>query len=311
MRRSARAWPIIVVLLSLGQAPASQSIERSIRVDGRDRTYRVFVPANSGKASPVVLVFHGGGGSARQIEQYTQFTPLAAREGFIVVYPESLEGNWNDGRGVSAIKAQRENVDDVKFVRAIVDQLARDQTIDRQRIFSTGLSNGAIFSHYLATQASDLVAAIAPVVGGLTPGMSEHFQPKHPVSILIIQGDKDPLIPYNGGPIGFPGTVPRGSVSPTAETLALYLKRNRNPGEPAVTTLDQKPGDGTSVEIRKYRDGPGGVKTEFYLVKNGGHTWPGRPLYLPKAMIGPASEEFAATEVIWSFFKSCPPRQGR
>ena len=304
-------WIVIVLAVCVGFGPGDEAVEKTIRVDGRDRTYLVFAPAKKNTPIPVVLVFHGGGGNARQMEQYSRFNPLAEKEGFLAVYPQSVEGNWNDGRGVEFIKAQREQVDDVKFVRAIVDALAKDHAIDRGRVFSTGMSNGAIFSHYLVTKASDLIAAIAPVVGGLTPGMSATFQPDCPVSILIVQGDKDPLIPYGGGPIGFPGTEPRGKVSPTTETLALYVKRNGNPGEPTVTTLDTKPDDGTSVEIRKYPDGPGGVKTELYLVKNGGHAWPGRPLYLPKAMIGLASAEFSATDVIWDFFKSCPPRQAK
>jgi len=65
---------------------------------------------------PVVFVLHGGGGTARQIERTTKFDDLAEREGFVVVYPESVGGNWNDGRGVEFMQAQRENIDDVKFV---------------------------------------------------------------------------------------------------------------------------------------------------------------------------------------------------
>ena len=75
-----------------------------------------------------------------------------------------------------------------------------------------------------------------------------------------------------------------------------------------MTTLDRDEKDGTSVEIRKYPDGPDCVKTQVYIVKNGGHTWAGRPLYLPETVIGKASQEFSATDVVWEFFKSCPPR---
>ena len=76
-----------------------------------------------------------------------------------------------------------------------------------------------------------------------------------------------------------------------------------------VTTLDRDEKDGTSVEVRKYPDGPGGVKTEVYLVRNGGHTCAGCPLYLPELLIDKASQEFSATDVIWKFFKSCPTRR--
>jgi poly(3-hydroxybutyrate) depolymerase len=129
------------------------------------------------------------------------------------------------------------------------------------------------------------------------------------VSILIIQGDADPLVSIRDGMVGFPRSRRRGQVLPTEETISLYLRRNGNQGEPTVTTLERDEKDGTSVEIRKYPDGPGSVKTQVYIVRNGGHTWAGRPLYLPEMLIGKASQEFSATDVIREFFKSCPTRR--
>ena len=139
--------------------------------------------------------------------------------------------------------------------------------------------------------------------------MAKKFQPDYLVSILIIQGDADPLVPTRGGLVGFPRGRKRGQVMATEEVISLYVRRNGNHGEPSITTLDRDEKDGTSEEIRKYPDGPGGVKTQVYLVSNGGHTWAGRPLYLPEMLIGKASQEFSATEVIWEFFKSCPTRR--
>ena len=78
--------------------------EQSLMIDGHKRTYRVFVPDRVGRPLPVVLAFHGGGGSGRQMEQYTRFDAIAEKEGFIVVYPDALDGNWNDGRGVSFMR---------------------------------------------------------------------------------------------------------------------------------------------------------------------------------------------------------------
>jgi len=245
------------------------------------------------------------------LQRYTRFNDLAAKEGFLVVYPEAVDGNWNDGRGIEGVRAQQENIDDVKFVRTILDCMSKEHKIDRSRVFCTGISNGAFMSHRLATEASDVITAIAPVVGGMAPAMAKKFHPDQPVSILIIQGDADPLVPIRGGMVGFPRGRKRGQVIPTEETISLYLRRNGNQGDPTVTTLDRDEKDGTSVEIRRYPDGPGGVRTQVYIVRNGGHTWAGRPLYLPEMLIGKASQEFSATEVIWEFFKSYPPRQAR
>jgi len=301
----------VVIFASIASVAAAQSggaVEHVVTVDGIRRNYLVFAPKRFDKPLPMVLALHGGGSNARQMERYTRFNDLAAKEGFLVVYPEAVDGNWNDGRGMPGVRAQQENIDDVKFVRTIVDRISKVHRIDRSRIYSTGISNGAFMSHRLATEASDLITAIVPVVDGLAPSMAKQFHPTYPVSILIIQGDADPLVPIRGGMVGFPRGRKRGEVLPTEETIALYVRRNGNQGDPTVTTLDRDEKDGTSVEITKYPDGPGDVKTQVYIVRNGGHIWAGRPLYLPEMLIGKASQVFSATEVIWEFFKSCPPR---
>ena len=301
----------VTLLVNSASVAATQvllAVEHIVTVDGINRKYHLFAPKGFDKLLPVVLAFHGGGSNARQMELYTRFDALAAKESFLVVYPEAVDGNWNDGRGIAGVRSQQETIDDVKFVRLIVDRISKEYMIDRSRVFCTGISNGAFMSHRLATEASDLITAIAPVVGGMAPSMAKQFHPTYPVSILIIQGDADPLVPIRGGMVGFPRGRKRGQVVPTEETISLYLRRNGNQGDPTVTTLDRDEKDGTSVEIRRYPDGPGGVKTQVYIVRNGGHTWAGRPLYLPEMLIGKASQEFSATEVIWEFFKSCPPR---
>ncbi len=278
-------------------------------VSGVLRRYFVFVPKAATQPMPLVLVFHGGGGNARQMERYTRFDDAAEKHGFAVAYGESVGGNWNDGRDIAFIRAQRDKVDDVGFARAIVADVAREAKIDRGRVFATGISNGAIMSHRLAAEASDLVAGIAPVAGGMAPGVAEAFKPRFAVSIMIIQGDADPLVPIGGGSVVVGRGPPRGKVIATAEAVELYRRRNGNPDQPTRTTLDAKADDGTKVEITRYPDGPAGVKIELDLVKGGGHTWPGRPLYLPESTIGRASQEFPATEAISQFFLACPPRE--
>jgi polyhydroxybutyrate depolymerase len=289
--------------------PAHAADEGSLTVDGHQRSYLFVCPENAAGPLPVVLAFHGGRGNARQMQRYTRFDALVDKQKLVVVYPEALDGNWNDGRGVRIMRAQRDNIDDVKYVRALVDDLEKHCPIDRARIFATGISNGALISHRLAAEASDLVAAVAPVVGGMAPAILEKFNPEFPVSILIIQGDADPLIPIAGGGVATNLGPARGTVASTADTLARYVKRNGNNAKPVITTQDNDSDDGTTLEIHKYPPGPGGVQTELYLVKGGGHCWPGRPAYLPERTIGRASQEFSATDVIWQFFQSCPPRR--
>jgi polyhydroxybutyrate depolymerase len=292
----------------LATNPAATSVEKSITIGGLSRKYLLFAPPSAGQQMPLVIALHGGGSNARQMERYTRFNDLAQREEFVVMYPESVGGNWNDGRQTESIRAQRENIDDVNFIRAAVEATIKNYPIDRRRIFATGISNGAMMLHRLAAEASDLLAGVATVAGELTPPIAANFRPQYPVSIFIIHGDRDPIVPIEGGEVRAPDGRGRGKVLGARQTLDLYIKRNGNADRPTITMLDTDVKDRTSIEISKYPDAPGGEKAWLYLVKNGGHTWPGRPLYLSEAVIGSASQDFDATEVIWQFFKSCPPR---
>ncbi len=202
------------------------------------------------------------------------FRHWVPKEQFLAVYTDRWRGNGNDGRNAPRIASQREGVNDVKFVRAIVEYVATRYDMDRSRIFATGVSNGGIFCHYLAAHAADLVAGIAPVIGGMAELLAANFNPSRSSWLLVIQGDADPLVPINGGPIA--GSGRRGRVISTDEMLKKYLVRNGISGPPQIEQLpDLDPGDGTATEVRRWPPGRSGVHIEYYLVKGGGHTIPG------------------------------------
>jgi len=286
------------------------SVEKTITVDGLTRKYLVYLPKGADGPIPLVLAFHGGGGKPIQMERYGRFNALAQKEKFVVAYPEAVDGNWNDGRGVQFIRAQRENIDDVKFVRTVIRDIGKQRQLDTSRVFATGISNGAFISHRLAAEASDVIAAVAPVVGGMAPSIDKNFAPEYPVSLFVIQGDADPLVPIDGGYVGFRGGRKRGELVPTKDAIAKYLQANGITGKPNVKTLDDTdPQDETTTEVTTYPAGRDGARLQFYIVKNGGHTWPGRRPYLPEQLIGKTSQDFDASQAIWEFFKSCPPRK--
>jgi len=289
-------------------APYVQTEHRLV-VDGRERTYIVQAPKQPRGPLPVVFFFHGGGGRGANMAN-VGFREMVAKEQFLAVYPDGWQGNWNDGRNAPRIRSQQEGVDDVKFIRAIVEDLASRYEIDRSRIFATGASNGGIFCHYLAAKAADLFAGIAPVIGGLAEPVAPTFKPSHPISLLVIQGEADPLVPIGGGPIA--GSDRGGRVIATEEMLKKYLAHNGITGPPQVEQLpDRDPNDGTITEVRRWPPGRDGVRVEYYLVKGGGHTMPGRSRggALREAFAGKTSQDFDGLEVIWNFFKSCPSRR--
>ena len=158
-----------VLLLLVSLASCANGMDRWVlRVGGGERSALLFAPPRvvAGRALPVVLVFHGGGGDGAGAARLTRFADLAERDTFLAIFPDGLHRNWNDGRDPSVSRTHRDGIDDVAFIDALLDTVGRAFRIDQSRVFATGISNGGIFSHYLGARRSRRIAAIAPVVGG-------------------------------------------------------------------------------------------------------------------------------------------------
>lgn len=277
---------------------------RTIRVGGLTRTYFLRVPRNAGPGpAPLVLVFHGGGGNGPGTERLTRFSALADREGFLVAYPEGIGRNWYDGREFAGSRAHREHIDDVGFVAALLDAIPRVHPVDPHRVYATGISNGAIFSHYLAARLSSRIAAIAPVVGGIADPPEPWFRPEQPVSVLVIQGTADPLVPYHGGPVAFG----RGRIIDTDEAVRRWAAADgaaREPVEEALPAGNRR--DHCGGARTTYAGGRDGSEVALVRLQGGGHTWPGGAQYLPAMLVGRVCRDFDATALIWDFFRAHP-----
>ncbi len=201
--------------------PASE-LQRTIDVGGVQRSYEAHVPANGdGTALPLLLVFHGGSGSAPEMRALTQLDPRADAHRFVVAYLDS-DGRWNDGREYDRASGS----DDVAFARAVIDDVAKQVTIDRSRVFAAGYANGAIFANRLGAELDGL-AGMAAVCGYLAVGVT---RPTRPLPVLMIAAVDDPLMPFAGGPLvtssmGTP-TPPRGSVLSAAENARMWARAN-------------------------------------------------------------------------------------
>jgi polyhydroxybutyrate depolymerase len=311
-RREFSRAAVVVILLAIvwpisALSAASTAAARSIQVGSRQRTYLIHVPSAVRQGRPAGLVFalHGGGGTGRSMERLTRFNGLADGAGFIVVYPDAVERNWNDGRAAATIPAQRQNVDDVGFVAALITSLTREFGVDRGRVYVTGVSNGAFMSQRLGVELSDRIAAIAPVIGGLAPQLKERFAPKAPLSVLVMNGASDPLVPYGGGAVA----RNRGETIGVAEIIRLWVAHNHCPARGQTMLLpDTDPADGTRVRRTAYAPCAQGTAVVLYTIEGGGHTWPAGPQYLPRAVIGRTSRDIDATRVIWEFFAAHPRR---
>jgi polyhydroxybutyrate depolymerase len=300
---------IVVFVVITSNYRTGYTIKKTIMCKGLNRSYLLHIPRSSQKNKPIPLlfIFHGGDGDGEVIEQLTRFSTLSDREGFIAVYPNGYWKNFNDGREQFVSRAHRENIDDVFFIFTLIEKISEEFSVDQERIFATGLSNGAIFCHYLAAHLSGYIAAIAPVDGGIAERFQDKFKPEKPVSVLIIQGTDDPWMPFRGGGI-IQGKF--GRIIDTYTAAQLWKKHNDCAGEPLSGSLpDIDISDGCSVKWLSWGKCRGETEVMLYLISGGGHTWPNSIQYLPVKDIGRMSRDFDATAVIWEFFKKHPKKR--
>ncbi len=276
---------------------------RTLAVDGRPRTSRLHVPAMYDGRQPaaLVLVFHGGGGSGANIARWVGFDALSEREGFLVAYPDGVNRHWIDGR--NAPFQNIAGVDDVAFIAALLDALSAEFHIDPRRIYAAGISNGAMFCHYLALRLSDRIAAIAPVAGGLPELEATTPLPHGPVSVIAFNGTADAFVPFEGGSI----VRDRGRVLGARATAARWAELNGCPLPPVREGLpDVDPRDGTTVTRETWSGGQAGAEVVLYVVEGGGHTWPGVDKRRYRWAGDVVTYDIDATTLIWEFFKRHP-----
>jgi polyhydroxybutyrate depolymerase len=237
---------------------------KSVMAGGMMRTYFVRVPPGYTGDSPVPVVidFHPLGGSGSNWGR-GNWGALADREGFIMVWPSGVGSSWNVGR--CCPPAMNQNVDDVAFVRAILEQLETEACIDEKRVYATGCSNGGGMSYKVACSAADVIAAVAPVdfdcvVGPTNDPSCGGCAPARPISETQSRATNDFAVSYNGGP----APIPQGMSFPGAEAnFADWAEINQCTGSP-------QPLAGRS-SCQTYTSCAGGAQTTLCTAQGGTH----------------------------------------
>ena len=288
-------------LLSLATTATAALAPGDHTIDLADRSYIVHIPPGVEVARPVVINMHGGGSNAAQQQKYSRMDAIADREHFIVVYPNGTGRGpmlvWNAGTCCGRAPAQ--HVDDVAFIRSVINDLARRTLIDRTRIYATGMSNGSMMSYRLAAEASDMIAAIAPVSGSM---VLAHFDPKLPVPIMHMHSVDDPRALYNGG-LGppFPMTTTRVFHPPVEKQLDKWIAFN---GCPATAVVEKRrAGQGTTATKYVYAPCKSGATVVLWKFTGSGHVWPGSDSRAER-ILGEPMKLVDAGEEMWAFFKN-------
>jgi polyhydroxybutyrate depolymerase len=270
---------------------------RTIMSQGIQRTYLLYTPGRytENKPTPLVIAFHGGRSNPQRLAMTTDFNTLADREGFIVAYPAGVNQNWNDGRASEGLPQQ----DDVAFVSTMIDHIQTLRSIDRSRIYATGISNGGFMTQRLACELSQKIAAFAAIAATFPAALADRCRPNKIVPILMMHSPDDRFVPWQGG------TMVRGQggvILSFPQTVDFWKTNNKCTSSQPVKSLGQAVEDGTEVTITRFTGKT--PKTEVISVRidGGGHTWPsgtGQPEWL----VGKTSQKLNASQSIWDFFK--------
>ncbi|MBV6395456.1 MAG: hypothetical protein HFACDABA_01032 [Anaerolineales bacterium] len=277
--------------------PSGES-EHTLTHDGRERNYLLYVPVSVDWSQPValVLVFHGGTGNGKSARVMSGFDQVADQHGFIVAYPDGsgrlsddIILTWNGGECCGY--AQKTNVDDVGFARAIVAELQSQMNVDAKRIYASGMSNGGILSQRLACEASDLFAAIAPVAGTLNV---RDCVPSEPLSVIEFHGTADLHLPYDGG-VG-EESLAGVDFNSVAYSIQFWTAFNNCESAPLSESF-------ADIQHETWTC-PGGINVELYTILGGGHAWPGGRGGWPGA--DEPTQSISASQLIWEFFAVHP-----
>lgn len=251
---------IIVVCAALSSIAQTAKTD-SLEFNGNYYPFIVYTPADLPSHPPLVLVIHGVQMPASMMRNYSHFDEVADREKILVVYPNAINNSWTQA--------------DVEFLSMLIDTIANRFDVDRNRMYSTGFSQGGYMSHDLGAKHADKIAAIAPV-SGLLPNLN--IKPARPMPVLHIHGTTDDIVPYSGAPA----------------TIQAWVEANGCPETP-VTTDPYPPTDENSKTIKEYY-GPCDQNSEIIFLKMGGigHAW----------ATGGTNYDINANDEIWAFFEN-------
>ena len=262
-----------------------------IRSDNLPRDFFVYIPEKYGTGegpAPLILSLHGYTSTARTNLSYSGFQRLADEEGFLIVYPQGTilpttqETHWNVGGWTVGSET-----DDVVFIGELLDHLEKNLSIDRTRIYSTGMSNGGFMSYELACQISERIAAIASVTGSMTPQTYTNCAPTRSVPVLQIHGLQDFVVPYAGN----------GIMTPIDEVIRYWSKQNNCSQRPETFQIPDSTGDGFGGNRKIFGRCDSDTTVELITLEAMSHEW-------PIANSSYRSHDLDAATEIWEFLSS-------
>ena len=244
----------------------------NLTVDGKARKYLLYVPNNLKASAPLVISLHGAGGTVTTDSHDPDFNSIADKDGFIVAYPQGLQTTFPGLGGMQApgwTSTGEENFD-TDFLKAVVEDIASKYTLDRQRLYCCGFSNGGMMTYVMANTCSHIFAAFAAISGYPINEFHLHHTSSRPVPFLHIHGKADDFVRYALVPRIIDNMVARNGANPVPVTTTKSGKYTKN----------------------VYEAGEGGFPIIFYEIDGMGHS-----------PFTNNTEDGSSSQTMWNFFK--------
>lgn len=254
----------------------AQVIDDSVRIDNHFRTFHFTKPTATQKNGSVIFIFHGSNGDGYGMMKNTgKLQEYVKNENVFLVYPDGYKKFWNECRKASPAIANIENVDEISFFASMIDYFKKNYGVDPKKAFVVGTSGGGHMVYKLAMESPENFRAYTAIIANLPDTDNIDCAGKNvAVSMMIVNGTKDTINPYNGGPVIFTDGTNMGNVRSTDRTFDYWVKLAGYQGEPKIEKLpDTDPADSKTLE--KYTYSKKGKPTVVLLKVIGGfHEYP-------------------------------------
>ncbi|MFC2078856.1 alpha/beta hydrolase family esterase [Candidatus Bipolaricaulota bacterium] len=260
-------WLVASCRRQAARAQGDYDLRKTLESGGLARTYWVHLPTDfhaDPKGRPVVLFFHGAGGTGLGLKKSAGMDSAADKHGLIAVYPDAAGENWAEGIGS---KPDRLGIDDLEFVRDLVESLESEFGVDPARIYVVGYSQGGFFAHRLAVDLPDRVAAYATVASSMSQIIADRYHTPDPIPVLMMHGTADSIFLRQG--------VDRGFFSYLSQDAVVQRVCENNAcadEDPSSAVVDDLPA-GMQIRERVYANDAGEILVKHCAVENGGHRW--------------------------------------
>ena len=252
-----------------------------------NRYYRIYVPERRepGPVAPLVLAFHGVGQNSKEMRASSGLDQAAEQYGFIVVYLQAAMGAWDVFGDLSEL-----GLDEIGYVREVIDRVTARYVVDRHRIIAVGLSNGGVFSQRLGCVLSNRIVGFVSVAATMPHRLAEECQPDHRVSALYLVGTADTQFPIEGSNV----------LRSLDEAMDLWARVDGCDGRRERSAWPDLTADDTRVYWSRYKGCDGGTRVWLDSIVGGGHTWPDAAIPASPSW-GPTSHDVSANAEIARF----------